>query len=589
MRCADFFVNIGLSTSNTHKKATRDYCYMDVTRDASLDNKKRRETLASNVVQFERAYAETGSQRAAAKLTGIPRSTAQYHHQRKQACELDDEVLAFFQQPAGLEFLHRLTVAAEFVMSQLGGCGLRVIQGFYELSNLDYLVASSLGSLHKRVSTLESNIGKFGTKQEHKLSKKMPHKAITCTVDETFPSGICLVGMEPRSNFILLEEMARKRDCDTWEKAMSKRLEGLPVTVFQVTSDEAKALIKYTEQCLGAHHSPDLFHIQQEVSKGTAAPLRAKMTAAERLHEQAILNVNAEQAKQEKYESLDVKPKGRPVDYDLRVASAEVENEYCAQALKDAENRREKVREASKSLGQIYHPFNMEDGKKRSPDTLCDELNSAFNVIEVGIQEAELSENSIKHVEKARRMTDSMVSTLTFFWAMVGKQLEAMKLPERLKTAFLDLLLPATYIEIHSAKGNLAEVKNKRLALSQQLYGQLAQNSAWQALSANEQVELHNQATECAHIFQRSSSNVEGRNGQLSLLHHVYKKINSRKMAASTVIHNYFIRRQDGTTAAERFFEHKPDNLFTWLLSNTDYPALPAKRRSRVRYLTAVA
>jgi hypothetical protein len=93
--------------------------------------------------------------------------------------------------------------------------------------------------------------------------------------------------------------------------------------------------------------------------------------------------------------------------------------------------------------------------------------------------------------------------------------------------------------------------------------------------------------TEYAQIFQRSSSNVEGRNGQLSLYHHIYKNMSTRKLSAATVIHNYFIRRQDGTTAAERFFGKAPESLFNHLLSVTDYPAAPAKQRSVMRKLTA--
>lgn len=47
---------------------------------------------------------------------------------------------------------------------------------------------------------------------------------------------------------------------------------------------------------------------------------------------------------------------------------------------------------------------------------------------------------------------------------------------------------------------------------------------------------------------------MEGRNGQLSLHHHGKHHLSERKLSALTAMHNYFIRRPDGTTAAERFF-----------------------------------
>jgi len=54
---------------------------------------------------------------------------------------------------------------------------------------------------------------------------------------------------------------------------MAEALNELPVEVIQSTSDEAQAIRRHVEQTLGAHHSPDLFHVQQEVVKGTAGAL----------------------------------------------------------------------------------------------------------------------------------------------------------------------------------------------------------------------------------------------------------------------------------------------------------------------------
>jgi len=81
----------------------------------------------------------------------------------------------------------------------------------------------------------------------------------------------------------------------------------------------------------------------------------------------------------------------------------------------------------------------------------------------------------------------------------------------------------------------------------------------------------------------RSSSNVEGRNGVLSLWHHSFHNLSPRKLRALTVIHNYYIRRRyDGTTAAERFFEQQQDDLFEYLLMTLPPPKRPsAQRRSQ--------
>ena len=86
-------------------------------------------------------------------------------------------------------------------------------------------------------------------------------------------------------------------------------------------------------------------------------------------------------------------------------------------------------------------------------------------------------------------------------------------------------------------------------------------------------------AKECASLFQRSSSCVEGRNGQLSLRHHSFHRLSDRKLSALTSVHNFFIKRKDGTTAAERFFDTKPRAMFEFLLEKIDLPGRPAQRR----------
>jgi len=83
----------------------------------------------------------------------------------------------------------------------------------------------------------------------------------------------------------------------------------------------------------------------------------------------------------------------------------------------------------------------------------------------------------------------------------------------------------------------------------------------------------------CVQTFQRSSSCVEGRNGQLALRHHSFHRLSPRKLQALTTIHNFFLTRPDGSTAAERFFAHPPNPLFDSLLQALPLPPRPARNR----------
>jgi hypothetical protein len=95
-------------------------------------------------------------------------------------------------------------------------------------------------------------------------------------------------------------------------------------------------------------------------------------------------------------------------------------------------------------------------------------------------------------------------------------------------------------------------------------------------LSPAEQNRLKQNAQTLAEVFQRSSSNVEGRNGYLSLRNHQLRGLDRpRKRECLTVVHNYFLTRPDGTTAAERFFGQKPRSMFATILASVEIPPAP--------------
>jgi Family of unknown function (DUF6399) len=109
---------------------------------------------------------------------------------------------------------------------------------------------------------------------------------------------------------------------------------------------------------------------------------------------------------------------------------------------------------------------------------------------------------------------------------------------------------------------------------------------AWQeggalwSLPEEGRTKLEEVARQTAGLFQRSSSCVEGRNGRLSLQHHGQSRVSERRLKALTVIHNYLVKRADGTTAAERFFGQKHKDVFSWLLERLpDLPRAAEKRR----------
>ena len=93
---------------------------------------------------------------------------------------------------------------------------------------------------------------------------------------------------------------------------------------------------------------------------------------------------------------------------------------------------------------------------------------------------------------------------------------------------------------------------------------------------------LQQQAQALAEVFQRASSNVEGRNGYLSLRNHQLRGLDlSRKRACLIAMHNFFLTRPDGTTAAERFFGQTPRSMCAAILDPVDLPPAPRSPQRR--------
>ena len=120
--------------------------------------------------------------------------------------------------------------------------------------------------------------------------------------------------------------------------------------------------------------------------------------------------------------------------------------------------------------------------------------------------------------------------------------------------------------------------KNLAQCLKQQAW---AAGGALAALREGEKTEVERVAWQCAGLFCRSSSCVEGRNGRLSLFHHGQTRLSAKRLKALTAVHNYVLRREDGTTAAERFFGQKQRDVFSWLLQRMPELPYPAAKRCK--------
>jgi hypothetical protein len=88
------------------------------------------------------------------------------------------------------------------VCVEVGACGIRLVCLFLNLTGLDRFVAASYGAQQQVNVQVEHAMVTYGQDETARLAKDMPQKDITVTQDETFTGGLCLLTMDPESNFI---------------------------------------------------------------------------------------------------------------------------------------------------------------------------------------------------------------------------------------------------------------------------------------------------------------------------------------------------------------------------------------------------
>jgi len=404
---------------------------------------------------------------------------------------------------------------------------------------------------------------------------KCHEKKITLCEDETFHPEICLVAIEAMSNFIILEKYVTNRDGATWNKAIEEALCDLPVDVMQNSSDEGKGLLNHVQKGLKVHHSPDTFHVSYEISKGMNGALCSEVKHSEKEYEAAQKRTQEERERMDKNQVK--RPVGRRPAFEKKIANAELAEQQAEEKLYQAQQNQELVRTAKAEIGYVYHPYSLQTGEKQDANTVSERLEECFNHLnEVAIC---LSERCQKHIKKAHRVVETMKSTIAFFFHTINLYVESMNISIEEQKVMHKYIIPGFYLQEVARKDNDPQRKKIISEKSKELLSILYEKDGPFGC-CNEEKRRHFEAVgrECAGIFQRSSSCVEGRNAQLSLHHHGLHRLDNHKLQALTAVHNYYVKRKDGTTAAERFFESKPNDMFQWLI---DHVALPARPRGQ--------
>jgi Family of unknown function (DUF6399) len=527
--------------------------------------------------QYRELRRQGVSERQTAKELKVPRTTLQAWRMWHESLDICPHVAEFFGSGPGLAFLHRLVLAFHLVCLEVGACGIRLACLFLKLTGLDRFVAASYGSQQALNRQVEQAIVVYREDETARLAQDMPHKDITLTQDETFTGGLCLVGIEPVSNFIILEQLAQARDQTAWNDLMAPALQELNVRVIQSTSDEGSGLLAYVEHHLEAHHSPDLFHVQHELVKGVSGPMATKERAAQKAVSEARDQVERVQTHlQNGGDEPEKRGPGRPRKEIVSLEQAEQTLEAASREHERLAQQREQVKTHIRGIGHDYHFVDLERGVRRNGQLIASDIAGHIDQIRTIAQHEGLSQNCLERIEKAERVVPKMQATIEFVSDYVRQQVDQLDLDQSTSFAMHAKLIPSYYLD-RVAQTRTVEGGTTLRELAEQLRAPLFEpGGVLSTLSPEAQDQLHDEAKRLASVFQRSSSNVEGRNGYLSLRNHQLRGLDlPRKRECFTTIHNFFLTRSDGTTAAERFFGQKPRSMFAAILDSVELAPAP--------------
>lgn len=513
------------------------------------------------------------SQRQFAQQQGIPHATFNYWMRQHSPAD-DDPVAAFFCSPTGESVLRRIVLAAFTTFQLQGACGIRFIGTFLERSQLNRFVASSRGALHPLAAHIESNLVAFRDCEQPALAQQMKSKTITLVTDEHFHSGKpCLVGLEPVANFILVECYRDRRDANTWKEAIVESTKDMPLQVVQMTSDLAKALVCCAEKGFQAAHSPDLFHGQRDMLKPVLLPLARPIQQAQEDLEKAI----------QQRDKLDMPVDKIPSEEHFRSLIEAVRQELLiGKHLEQSRQRKEEAVGQVRGVGDDYHPFDRETGKPVTAEEVGKRLTEHVDRLAEVVREAGLGEKAEQAVKKSRTWVATLMGCVAWFWCLATARVEELELSEEQERIVKENLLAGEYWAMAAGRARTAEERTRLNSLAGDLTKEAwRKGGALSSLSEESRKEVSEVSRETAGLFQRSSSCVEGRNGRLSLQHHGHSRVSERRLKALTVLHNYMVKRPDGTTAAERFFGQKPKDVFSWLLERMPDLPRPAPKRPR--------
>jgi len=311
---------------------------------------------------------------------------------------------------------------------------------------------------------------------------------------------------------------------------------------------------------------PDLFHFQQDLARGIGAPIGKAW----------------KKAKQAYYEAKD--------EYGARktLEAAFLRLDMC----------RNRYQNGMHGINKAVQPFT-KTGEFKTAKVIKRSIISCVTLIE---EQAEKIDKEVKEklVAKVFAQIPGILQGIESWqqWATQSATAFVTKADieitdKELKKWLLHYLLPVFIWEL-TLRRTHSKPKNKKLLKSykeilQKARDKLKGSNLEKFITAEQYNSCVEWAKQTARTFQRSSSQVEGRNGYLAFVHKANRGIPDQRLQVLTVVHNFDIRSWDGKTPAERLFKQDFPDLFEFVLENVTGFREPRRFKSNSLIVNAVA
>ncbi len=229
-------------------------------------------------------------------------------------------------------------------------------------------------------------------------------------------------------------------------------------------------------------------------------------------------------------------------------------------------------------LTMAVHPFEIRQGIKQTSGQVAAQLTAQLQVLKT-LKKSHQLPDTIGCLPKVVGQIPDLSASIDCWWNWVQQSLEAHPdLPTRAWAQ--NALLPAFYWEQQTQRTKNPDLKAVYQQALQSAQIALMAHPLTTALAPAQFAQWQAWATAMVTKFQRTSSAVEGRNGYISQIHHNRRGLSARRLGVMTTIHNFYLKRADGSTAAERLFGKSAPDLFESLIQQM--PPLPQARRRKI-------